>query len=149
VFSIIDTDNINVGFVGLQDINYGYGSAITFIFISKPHRRKGLSIRAVGLLLDLAFQQLRLHRIATYVHASNLPSLNMVRELGFTDEGILRDACFFNGHYEDVNIVGMLSNEWQQHRDQLLNNMNQRVVLHFGSNLKKHWSWPAPDQPDV
>jgi len=149
VYSILDEDGGNIGFTGLQDINFNYGNAVVFIFIAKSHRRLGLAVRAMAMMLDFAFNQLRLHRIATYVHATNTPSLGLVERLGFIDEGRLREACYYNGQYDDVNIVGLLDAEWQQVRESLSDSMQSNVILTFGSGIPDEWCWPITQHKDI
>lgn len=131
-----------VGFTGLQDLNLIYGSGVVFVFIEKNYRRIGLALRATALLLDLAFEQLRMHRVTTYVHSDNLPSVDMIRRIGFVDEGCLRESCFFDGKYHDVNLVGLLAREWQACRTVLSNELDDNTRLSMGEDDNSEWSWP-------
>ena len=83
LFSVCDEDGVPIGHTGLQGINYADGNGVIFIYIRKDMRRCGAALRTMALLLDLAFYQLRLHRITTYVLADNLPSVGLVKRLGF------------------------------------------------------------------
>lgn len=142
MYSICDSDDIPVGFTGLQDLNLTYGNGVVFIFVEKNHRRIGLAIRALALLLDMAYQQLRLHRIATYVHSDNQPSLELIRQLGFHAEGCLRESCYFDGKYHDVDVVGMLARDWTAHRETLSDGLDKAIQMSIGDDQNKAWSWP-------
>jgi RimJ/RimL family protein N-acetyltransferase len=131
-----------VGFTGLQDINYTYGSGVVFIFVQKDSRRYGLALRSIALILDLAYDQLRLHRVSTYVHCENSPSMSLIRRIGFTDEGRMREACFANGKYCDVDIVSMLAREWQECRISLSAELERTTILSIGHDENSKWSWP-------
>ena len=96
----------------------------------------------MALMLDLAFYQLRLHRITTYVHANNTPSADLVKRLGFTDEGCLREGYFFDGEYGDVNIIGLLSKEWGTSRGPLSDTLDSKVDVAFGRDTGSGWIWP-------
>lgn len=142
LYSICDAADKPVGFTGLQDLNLTYGSGVVFVFVDKNHRRRGLALRAIALLLDMAYLQLRLHRVATYVHCDNQPSLDLVHRVGFRDEGCQRESCFFGGKYSDVNIVGMLAREWEDCRTALSNELGSDIRLSIGDDEKSEWSWP-------
>ena len=142
LYAICNDRDEAVGFTGLQDINLTHGTAVVFIFVEKSNRRFGLALRALALLLDMAFQQLRLHRITTYVDSNNLSSIGLIRKLGFTDEGRMREASFFRGEYHDVNVVGMLVDEWQAQRGAVSESMESRVVLSMSKDADSRWTWP-------
>lgn len=142
IYSICDAADEPVGFAGLQDINFTYGSGVVFIFVRKDSRRIGLALRSIALMLDLACDQLRLHRITTYVHSQNTPSINLINRIGFINEGTMREACFFNGEYSDVNIVSMLAQEWHACRQSLSEELDSMTILSIGHDENSRWSWP-------
>ena len=146
LFAICDAEGSLVGHTGLQDINHVQGNAVVFIYMKKDKRRGGLALRSLALMLDLAFLQLRLHRITTYVHTDNLPSLGLIKRIGFVDEGCMRDGCFFNGTYVDLNVVGMLCSEWHSSRSPLGTALDVQTVVSFGRDVGGGWSWP-PRKP--
>ena len=142
LFSICDQDGEPIGHTGLQEINYADGNGVIFIYIKKDMRRCGVGLRTMALMLDLAFYQLRLHRMTTYVHANNIPSADLVKRLGFTDEGCMREGYFFDGEYGDVNIVGLLSKEWATSRGPLSDSLDDKVDVAFGREAGSRWIWP-------
>jgi RimJ/RimL family protein N-acetyltransferase len=142
LYTICNENDEAVGFTGLQEINLTNGCAVVFIFVEKNNRRFGLGKRSIALLLDMAFEQLRLHRVATYVNSDNLPSCDLIQKSGFTDEGRMREACFFNGEYHDVNIVSMLAEEWQALRIPLSDQLDNATTLSMGNDENSKWTWP-------
>jgi RimJ/RimL family protein N-acetyltransferase len=142
LYSICNADDEPVGFTGLQDLNLTYGSGVAFIFIEANHRRHGLALCAIALILDMAFHQLRLHRVTTFVNCDNQPSLDLIKRVGFRDEGCMRESCFFDGKYHDVNVVGLLAPEWQAHRTALSDTLDGNTRLSIGHNGDTNWSWP-------
>ena len=142
LFSVCDEDGEPFGHTGLQEINYADGHGVIFIFIRKDMRRCGAALRAMALTLDMAFYQLRLHRITTYVHANNLPSASLVKRLGFVDEGCMREGYFYDGEYGDVNVVGLLAQEWDNARGPLSDTLDNGVAVAFGRDAGSRWTWP-------
>jgi RimJ/RimL family protein N-acetyltransferase len=142
LYAICNEAGEAVGFTGLQEINLTNGGGVVFIFVEKNNRRYGLALRSIALLLDMAFEQLRLHRVTTYVDSDNLPSRGLIQKIGFTDEGCMREACFFNGEYHDINVVGMLAEEWQPLRIALSESLDSTTMLSIGNDESSKWSWP-------
>jgi RimJ/RimL family protein N-acetyltransferase len=142
VYSICNEEGLPVGLTGLQDINFTYGNGVVFIFVRKENRRHGLALRSIALMLDMAFDQLRLHRITTYVHSDNTPSMSLISRIGFTQEGQMREACFNNGQHSDVNIVSMLAREWQEYRKSLSEGLDSTTILSIGHDENTRWIWP-------
>ena len=142
MFTICDENDEPVGYTGLQDINYAHGNGVVFIYVKKELRKQGLGIRAIALMLDLSFLQLRLHRVTTYVFAHNNPSLALIKRAGFTEEGRMRQACFFNGSFQDLVVVGILKDEWSEPKRGLAQTLDTDTTAIFGHNNSTHWCWP-------
>lgn len=142
LFAIRDEEGEPVGHTGLQEISYANGNGVVFIYVKKNMRRSGIALRATALLLDLAYFQLRLHRITTYVHADNTASAGLVKKLGFIDEGRMREGYFYDGAYGDVDIVGLLSSEWAASRGALSESLDNGVEVAFGHDREGRWIWP-------
>jgi RimJ/RimL family protein N-acetyltransferase len=106
-----------VGTCQLHWIDVASGSAELQIRIGEPDARgRGLGVEAVDLLLVHAFADLGLHRVALHVLASNAPALALYERSGFVHEGRLRDAAYRDGRREDVLLMGILREEWEQRR---------------------------------
>ncbi len=142
LYAICNEAGEAIGFTGLQELNLTFGCGVVFTFVDNSNRRRGLALRSVAVMLDMAFQQLRLHRVTTYVNSDNLPSLALIRKTGFTDEGCMREACFYNGEYHDVNIVGMLADEWRALRVPLSEQLDSTTLLSVGIDESSKWIWP-------
>ncbi len=142
LYAICNQAGEAVGFTGLQDINLTNGCGVAFVFVEKGCRRYGLASCAIAMMLDMAFEQLRLHRVTTYANSDNLPSCDLIRKIGFTDEGCMREASFFNGEYHDVKIVGMLAEEWQGLRIALSEQLGSTTILSVDNDENSKWTWP-------
>lgn len=142
LFSIRDEADEPVGHTGLQEISYANGNGVVFIYVKKDLRRLGIALRATALMLDLAYFQLRLHRVTTYVHADNTASANLVKRLGFVDEGRMREGYFYAGEFGDVDIVGLLSSEWAAARKPLSEALDDKIGVAFGRDRESRWTWP-------
>ena len=75
---------------------------------------RGLVTRAVTAVLDHAFGPLGLHRVELQTTTDNTRSLRVAERLGFTQEGVLREAAAFPGERRDVVVHGLLAREWHK-----------------------------------
>ena len=74
-------------------------------------RGHGLMSEALRSVLDWGFAQMHLHRVEALVHPQNRPSQALLERLGFTREGVLREAGFWAGCYQDLQVFSLLSHE--------------------------------------
>ncbi|MGE5653665.1 MAG: GNAT family N-acetyltransferase [Bacillota bacterium] len=73
-------------------------------------RGKGYAKEALAAALSRWFEE-GCHRIDAEVYDFNLPSLGLLKALGFTQEGVRRQAHWTGEGYCDVVVFGLLSGE--------------------------------------
>ena len=135
-------DGTAIGMAGLEGINLLHGHAILPLFVENSWRRSGVGIRMACMMIDLAFKQLRLHRVATVYRADNATSKVLLGRLGFSHEGVSRQAWFSQGQYFDLMNVGLLLEEWEQIRPALRTELNSNVMVELGPRPTVEWRWP-------
>ena len=130
------------GMAGVTGINYIHGDALMPIFIAGAVRRQGIGLRVRALLLDLAFDQLRMTRITSLHRADNDASRELNKACGFKKEGCIRNGCYAGGRYIDRMVYGILAEEWRGHRDALRLRIGLEAVVTLGDKPWGPWSWP-------
>lgn len=91
-----------IGSVAVTDIVRGAALKGTLgYWIGAPYARQGLMTEATRLVCDFAFNVLKLHRLEASCMPANEPSLNLLRRLGFEQEGTAKAALRINGRWED------------------------------------------------
>jgi ribosomal-protein-serine acetyltransferase len=75
---------------------------------------RGLVTRAVTAVLDHAFGPLGLDRVGLPTTIDNTRSRSVAERLGFTQEGVLREAAAFPGERRDLVVYGLLAREWRK-----------------------------------
>ncbi|MFC4544062.1 GNAT family N-acetyltransferase [Halosolutus amylolyticus] len=113
---LIAVDAEPVGTIGLHALDRETGSAEIGYWVAPDHHGQGYGTEAATLVAGYGFDQLRLHRIAARVFEFNEPSRRLLESLGFTREGVHRDAEFIDGEYQDVYWYGLLEDEWREER---------------------------------
>jgi RimJ/RimL family protein N-acetyltransferase len=102
-----------VGMVGLNDPDHRAGRAELGYWIAPDHQEQGYGTEAARLLVGHGFDQLGLHRIEARAFAFNEASRRLLERLGFTEEGVHRDATFVDGTHRDTHWYGLLEGEWR------------------------------------
>lgn len=119
------SDQQTVGMCGLQSINYIHGDAIVPLFVDRQYRGKGLASLMLLTLLDLTFNQLRLHRVSSLFRADNEASLHLMKIAGFEREGTTREGWFADGRHHDIVHVGLLRTEWSKRQTKVCDLLSQ------------------------
>lgn len=84
--------------------------------LNRSFWRQGIITEAMSAILHYAFTELLLHRVEAVVDANNERSKGVLRKLGFTHEGTLRERFFFGERFRDDHYFGLLKDEWQNAR---------------------------------
>lgn len=128
------------GVGGLQAVNYIHGDAVVPAFVARSFRGKGLATAMSVFLMDLAFLQLRLHRLTTYFRDDNTATRRALLTVGFREEGRFREGWFADGIRRDVILAGVLGSEWAAARDEVIGSLarNCKVSLNGGSWAPAH-----------
>lgn len=144
-FMVETAEGETIGMAGLEAINMLHGNAIMPVFIAQTWRRAGIGIRMACMMIDLAFKQLRLHRVTTVYRSDNAASEALLKRLGFRREGTSRQSWFSHGQYLDLMNVGVLAEEWEQTRLNLRAELDPAVTVELGPGSSAIWSWPGQD----
>ena len=75
---------------------------------------RGLVTRTVTAMLDHAFGPLGLERVGLQAIIDNTRSRSVAQRLGFTQEGVLREAAAFPHERRDYVVHGLLAREWRK-----------------------------------
>jgi diamine N-acetyltransferase len=110
---VIDIDEQFAGIVELMDINFIHRTAEIQIIVKSDFRGQGLSKNAMLRGLDYAFNILNMHKVYLFVDAENHKALHLYKDIGFVQEGILRQHFFVEGMYRDSIFMGILKSEIQ------------------------------------
>ena len=108
--------NIFAGLIGLKFNPADKVNLRTEIgyWLSGNFQKKGVVTQSAKMLIDYAFDQLNLNRIAIKCAVGNQPSKNIPKRLGFVFEGIERDGELFpDGHFVDLEVYSLLKKEWK------------------------------------
>jgi RimJ/RimL family protein N-acetyltransferase len=102
-----------IGTCALSQLDPDNGSALFHITIGeKDTWGRGYGTEATRLMLDHAFTELGLHRVALTVFAFNERAVRSYRSVGFVVEGRAREAIWREGRWWDEISMSLLDSEW-------------------------------------
>ena len=109
----IFVDGAYVGGIGMRPDEL-HGDTEIGYWISSTHEGRGLVDRACRALIDHALGELGLHRVTIRAAPDNARSRAIPERLGFTEEGVMREAGRTSTGYHDLVVYGLLDREWKQ-----------------------------------
>lgn len=80
--------------------------------LGRAHWGRGLMKESLTALLGRAFGAMGVRRVEAEVDPRNAASTGLLRRLGFTREGLLRQRWVAQGEAKDVEMFGLLRSEW-------------------------------------
>ena len=102
-----------LGKVALSGIHRAsFQSSFLGYWVDGASCNRGIATEAVGAMLAFAFGPLGLHRVQAAIMPRNLPSLAVVRKLGFRLEGRALRYLKIGGAWEDHDIFAMTSEDY-------------------------------------
>ena len=112
----IDDDAI-LGAIEISQVVRGaFRSAYLGYQVGAPYARQGYMTEALGLALAYAFGPVGLHRVEANIQPANVPSIALVRRLGFTREGYSRRYLKICGRWRDHERWALLVEDWRAGR---------------------------------
>lgn len=88
---------------------------VTRMYIAYPElRNKGYGEEALRRFLEYAFINLHMERVTICDYVKNRAAANFLDKVGFTNEGILRNATKRSGRYFDLQLRSMLRAEYYE-----------------------------------
>jgi RimJ/RimL family protein N-acetyltransferase len=103
----------HVGTVGLHHIDPADRHGQVGIYLSPGARGQGNGRAALSKLVVWAFEVMNLHRLSLDVWSYNERAKRCYRDVGFVREGVLREAHYFGGRFWDVEMYGLLAEEYR------------------------------------
>jgi ribosomal-protein-serine acetyltransferase len=111
---VIEQDRAICGVVAFNHIDMLNRKAVIGYWLDHAHEGRGLCRKSCALLINYAFLELGLNRMGIAAALENRRSRAVAERLGFTLEGVTREAEWLYDHYVDHARYGLLRREWQQ-----------------------------------
>ena len=112
----LKSNNLLIGNCGIRmdkvdavEANIGYE-------LDPKYWNHGYATEAAHAIVDFGFRNFALHRVWSWCVADNIGSAHVLEKLGMHLEGRLREKEFYKGKWWDTLMYGILSDEWQAHK---------------------------------
>lgn len=113
-YTITDLNGNIIGETGLLRMWPAWRCTDLSIIIPDPQmQRRGFGTEAIRMMLDLAFHEYGMNRVAIGVVGLNENALAFYRRIGFRQEGIEEQGYYYNGEYSDFVMMRILRSEWK------------------------------------
>lgn len=102
------------GLVGYNTIDQTNKRAEVGYWLGEPYTGLGIMTKATKVIIDYGFNALALNRIDLKAATANHKSRAVAKRLGFSEEGVIREAEWAHDRYLDHVHYGLLKRDWQQ-----------------------------------
>ena len=110
---IVDHEDNILGHIEFfQTIAYLDELELSYHIYSDELTGKGLATEAVKLMTGYLFDRKKNNRIRLIIHPDNTASQRVARKCGYKHEGTARGAWFHKGRNHDVEVFGLLREEF-------------------------------------
>jgi RimJ/RimL family protein N-acetyltransferase len=100
-----------VGTCGLR-LELPHARAEIGYWVGREYWGRGVATEAARAVIDYAFTRLGIRRVYAHFYTRNPASGAVMRKLGMTYEGRLRGHVLKWGVFEDIELYGVLKEEW-------------------------------------
>lgn len=103
-----------IGSVTLSQIfRGGFQNAYLGYYVGAAYARRGYMTEALQLMLQHAFQKLKLHRLEANIQPANVASIALVKRAGFSCEGFSRRYLKVCGRWRDHERWAIVAEDWK------------------------------------
>jgi ribosomal-protein-serine acetyltransferase len=102
------------GGIGHHAIDWANRNVSIGYWVAQRYQGLGLVTRSVRVLLDYLFDERGLHRVEIRCGTGNVRSCAVPQRLGFTREGVIREAQWVDDRWIDLVVWGILDYEWRK-----------------------------------
>lgn len=101
----------NIGNVSVSQIIRGVlQSAFLGYSVDEKENRKGIATEAIRKVIEISFNDLKLHRLEANIIPSNTASVRVIEKLNFVKEGYSKNYCKINGKWQDHLRFAIINN---------------------------------------
>jgi ribosomal-protein-alanine N-acetyltransferase len=102
-----------IGITGLSEFSLRDRRCMVGTWFGKQWWGTGANRESKAVMAHLAFEVLGMRRLGSYSNPRNTRSTKALEGVGFTHEGVLRAWHRHGDRHLDVNVFGMLREDWE------------------------------------
>jgi RimJ/RimL family protein N-acetyltransferase len=119
IYRVMHEENDEViGHISLQIDRINKSARIGKVLIGEKSKRgQGIGQLMIEKVLNIAFEELKLHRVSLGVFSFNLSAIACYEKAGFVKEGLLREARKIDNEFWSLWEMSILDNEWFEKKE--------------------------------
>ena len=86
------------------------------IAFDDDHVGKGYGTEAMRWACDYVFNFMNVHRLQLELRTENKAAVKCYEKVGFSHEGIAKEAFYYDGSWHDTETMAMLEHQWRARR---------------------------------
>lgn len=110
--AIVESDDEYLGTISLKNIDYKNNNAEYAISLRKRAIGKNVAFLATKLILEYAFDELKLEKVYLNVYSKNMRAIKFYEKFGFIYEGEFRNHIQKDGIYENLKWYSILRSDY-------------------------------------
>ena len=114
-----DESNQHLGNVSIWFVSRGFRTGEIGYWVRTDQTIRGVATEVTARLVQVGFDQLKMHRIVLRIAVGNRPSERVAEKLSFIREGILREELKIRGSWLDHTVYSMLDHEYDKQRQHI------------------------------
>lgn len=108
-----DSPQKNIGNVAVSNIIRGVlQSAFLGYSVDETENGKGIATEAIKKVIEISFNEIKLHRLEANVIPTNVPSIRVLEKLYFVKEGYSKQYLKINDKWEDHIRFAIINNDF-------------------------------------
>lgn len=97
-----------IGIISLTKVDYKNKNCELGYWLGKKYWSRGIMSKAVAMILEFAFNKLKMHRVNASSFASNTASLRVLEKNGFLLEGIIFETIYRERTWHNIFMYGLI-----------------------------------------
>jgi RimJ/RimL family protein N-acetyltransferase len=110
---VVHREHGPAGITGLSEFSERDRRCVVGTWLGRRFWETGANRESKALVAHLVFAVMGLHRLGAYSNPDNARSSKALLAIGFRHEGVLRRFHRHDDRYLDVNVFGLLRDEWE------------------------------------
>jgi ribosomal-protein-serine acetyltransferase len=112
----LDDPDRHVGNISVWFISRSFKTGEIGYWVRTDETAQGIATEVSARALQIAFDELHMHRVILRIAVGNRASERVAEKLGFFREGILREEIKVRGTWLDHSVWGLLEHEYKKNR---------------------------------
>ena len=113
----LDDPDRHVGNISVWFVSRSFKTGEIGYWVRTDDTARGVATEVGARALQVAFEELKMHRVILRIAVGNRSSERVAEKLGFFREGILREEIKVRGKWLDHSVWGLLEHEYRKNID--------------------------------